>query len=273
MRGRSDGAAAKSKSKDVSKLSKVSVETVDSDDEDDCEQTVCSDSSFSDDDSEMAIPLGDPREAAATLSLKSLQREQRHHAALEVSKHAAAMMKELEIPDEPLPHEKVIVSDEEALAERLLGALAVHLASGTTVKKRKGFVDAQKLAKNWKIGQKAAERTVEATTQMAVRDFSSTTGARKLKPRHWVLDHKRLGTDVSTDTLFGKCKSLRGNTCAQVYSTPFHWVKSYPMTSKSEAHYTLDDMFNEVGVPRRIVSDGAKEFIQGEFKRKCKRAQ
>ena len=101
------------------------------------------------------------------------------------------------------------------------------------ISKRKGFVTPEKLAKNWNIGLEAAKRTVEATTQMAVRDFTTTTGGRRLKPYSWILKQKRLSTDVYTDTLFGKCKSLRGNTCCQIYATSFHFVMARPMVSKS----------------------------------------
>ena len=51
--------------------------------------------------------------------------------------------------------------------ENVLQALAHQLAAATTRKKRAGFVDATKLAKNWKIGVEAAKRTVEATTQLS----------------------------------------------------------------------------------------------------------
>ena len=54
---------------------------------------------------------------------------------------------------------------ESLLMEDTVNCLALQLAAMGTVKKRKGFVDAQKLSKNWRIGTEAARRTVEATTQ------------------------------------------------------------------------------------------------------------
>ena len=74
------------------------------------------------------------------------------------------------------------------------------LASMSTVKKRKGFIDADKLAKNWKIGKEAARRTLEVTTQRAVRDFTHTTGGRRLKPYTWMLRYPRLDSPRSTLT-------------------------------------------------------------------------
>jgi transposase len=40
------------------------------------------------------------------------------------------------------------------------------------------------------------------------------------------------------------------------------------MKSKGQAHNTLDLLFHREGVPAEIISDGAKELVQGEFRRK-----
>ena len=45
------------------------------------------------------------------------------------------------------------------------------VAAVSTLKKRKGFVDAKQLAKNWSISKELAQRTIEATTQRAIRDL------------------------------------------------------------------------------------------------------
>ena len=166
---------------------------------------------------------------------------------------------------------------EALLAEAGIGtgieAISSRLAAATTVKKRKGFVDAEKLSKNWFCSKEAAQRTLEVTTQRAVRDFTHTSGGRRLKPYSYMLRHKRIDTEVYTDTLFGKVKSLRGNTCCQVYATPFQFIRAYPMVSKKEAHTTVDEFFRKIGVPQAIIPDNAKELTLGEFQRKCRRAQ
>jgi hypothetical protein len=74
-----------------------------------------------------------------------------------------------------------------------------HLAFASTVK-RKGFVGPEQLDKNWNIGHELAKRTVEATTQLAVRDFTGTQGGKRLKPSIWVLDFDWVDVDVYTDT-------------------------------------------------------------------------
>ena len=147
------------------------------------------------------------------------------------------------------------------------------LAPVTTVKKRKGFVDAAKLAANWKIGLELARQTVNRTTQCAVRDFSHTTGGRRIKPYAWMLKWPRLQSTFYTDTLFGKITSLRGNKCAQIYATSFGFVAAHPIPSKGDAHLTLDEIFRTVGIPSSMIPDNAKELTEGDFKKKCQRAQ
>jgi hypothetical protein len=74
-----------------------------------------------------------------------------------------------------------------------------------------------------------------------------------MKPTSYVLNHKRLHADVYTDTMFGKCKSLNGNTCCQTFATDYHYIMAYPMKSKSDCHMTLKDFFKDVGVPRVLI--------------------
>jgi hypothetical protein len=71
--------------------------------------------------------------------------------------------------------------DVDAYAEVMLhgnsaGESSSILASLSTVKKRKGYVDATNLAMNWKIELKLARLTVQGTTQRAIQDFTHSTG-------------------------------------------------------------------------------------------------
>ena len=163
------------------------------------------------------------------VTLKSLQSKQHHHAALEVDRYAEVLLAEL------------------GVSERGLHAMASRLAGIQTTRQRHGFVNAEKLAKNWRIGIEAAKRTVEATTQRAVRDFSNVTGSKRLKPHAWMLDYKRIQGTVYTDTFHGVCKSLRGNLYSQVYATDYQYTRTYPMKQRSDVHETLEDFFRDVG--------------------------
>lgn len=141
---------------------------------------------------------------------------------------------------------------------------------GTT--KRKGFVGPEELAKRWHIGLETARKTLDKTTQLAVRDFTHTMGGRRLKPIHYQLKYRRLRCEMYVDVYIGKCKSLRGNKYATVYCTPFHWICFDPMESRSDAHKTLDTLFQMTGIPSALIPDNAKELTEGEFRRKALRA-
>ncbi|CAB9505252.1 Reverse transcriptase (RNA-dependent DNA polymerase) [Seminavis robusta] len=94
-----------------------------------------------------------------------------------------------------------------------------------------------------------------------------------MKPLAYQLRYPRLNIEMYTDTVYGKVTSLLGNKCAQVYCTPFHWCHVDPMKTKSEAHLTLDSLFQKIGVPRVLIPDNAKELTMGEFRRKAQRVQ
>jgi hypothetical protein len=83
------------------------------------------------------------------------------------------------------------------------------------------------------------------------------------------LTYRHLRTSVYTDTMFTTVKSLRQNTCAQVYVTSFHWNRIFPMKKKSDAHLTLDTLFRDVGVFHTIIPHNALELASGEFRRKA----
>jgi hypothetical protein len=110
-------------------------------------------------------------------------------------------------------------------------------------------VTAADLVKKWDIGLKAAEKTVQVTTQLGVK----TTDNPRLNRRFLTNDHnmryRRLGIDMYTDTLFASEKSKRGNKAAQVYGTSFGWSRAYGMKSKGEAHESYSILCSKVGVP------------------------
>ena len=149
----------------------------------------------------------------------------------------------------------------------------LSLSSTSTKPKRKGFVSPEDLAKRWGLGLEEAKKTVEVTTQLAVRDFTHTTGGRRIKPYAYQLKYPRLKVEMYCDTLYGKVKSLLGNKVAMVYCTPFHWTRVDPMAKRAESHSTLDSLFRNVGVPKAMISDNAREFVTGKFEEKLKRVQ
>ena len=58
-----------------------------------------------------------------------------------------------------------------------------------------------------------------------------------------------------------------------MFATAFQYVRIKAMASKGDTHFNLDDFFQKVGLPTRLISDNAPELTKGEFLRKAKRAQ
>ena len=64
-----------------------------------------------------------------------------------------------------------------------------------------------------------------------------------------------------TDTMIMKCKSLKGKTCAQVYTYGKGFIQADPMISKKEVVDTLGQFLEDIGIPRKIIYDRAPEQV------------
>jgi hypothetical protein len=70
-----------------------------------------------------------------------------------------------------------------------------------------------------------------------------------------------------TDTFFKDKVSARGYTCAQLFVTAEGFIAGKPLKTKSDAYTVLEHVCRKYGVPRLLVSDGAKEERLGEWGR------
>ena len=75
-----------------------------------------------------------------------------------------------------------------------------------------------------------------------------------------------------TDTYFLSIKSTRGNKCAQIWTNDIKWIRIDPMSTKSHAYHSDKKLFNNYGVPSKIVMEGARDQIMGKFKEACQDA-
>jgi hypothetical protein len=139
---------------------------------------------------------------------------------------------------------------------------------------RKHYVDAPMLAKQWGIGLETATRTLNATTQLAIRQAIHPI-QRRFRTEVMQLRYPRLGGRHGrfyTDTFFAKTPSLGGAKMAQVYTNDVNFTKIVPMKAKSEAPDTLVQFMQDIGIPSHLHSDDAKELSQGrmgDIIRKC----
>ncbi len=125
-------------------------------------------------------------------------------------------------------------------------------------KERHSAVTSENLSKRWNIGLNQAKQTLKVTTQRGVRSAILPVSQRYRTDRmcHQV---KLRNQKFYTDTLFGQCKSISNNTCAQIFANQSYFVKAYPMEQKSMAGQALRQFIRDFGVPEQLTSDGASE--------------
>jgi hypothetical protein len=97
---------------------------------------------------------------------------------------------------------------------------------------------------------------------------------RRVRVDHLHLHHPRLRGTWYADTLLSKVKSKLGNMCANVY-TQGKFTGAIPMTSRKDAGKSPIEFTDDVGIPKRLVTDGATEFTgpkYGVYKRSTSNA-
>jgi hypothetical protein len=153
-------------------------------------------------------------------------------------------------------------------------AMALNSAcriSSLQIKERK-VMSPERLANNWGIGIEATKRTLQKTTQRGIRSIADPSISRCFRTNDRSLRYQRLKTNIFTDIMFSSIESSRKNRVAQIYCNDLHWMAIYPMQSKKDAHLSLSSFMSTHGAPDFMISDGAKEEIEGHFCRKAREA-
>ena len=96
--------------------------------------------------------------------------------------------------------------------------------------------------------------------------------SRSLRVDHLHLYRTLLRGTWYADTLLSKVKSIRGNTCANVF-TQGRFTKVVPMTARSDVGQSLVYFTDNVGIPDRLRTDLAPEIVGNntEFQAQAKR--
>ena len=158
---------------------------------------------------------------------------------------------------DPTPHEADVIAHAKRITRELFS-----ISQGN----RRMAVTEDQLAARWYIGKEAAARTLNATTQEGLRYVEGPL-ERRLKTNQAHLCFPTLYTRMYSDSLFGNIKSIRGYTCAQLFTDGHGFSRVYPMKSKGDAHHALMQFIHEVGVPKDLLTDGAPEEMRGEWGR------
>ena len=103
-----------------------------------------------------------------------------------------------------------------------------------------------------------AKDTLTATPQHGIRTAVHSMSIR-LRVDHLHLHRPLLRGTWYAETLLYKVKSIRGNTCANVF-TQGRFTKVVPMTVQSDVGQLLVDFTDYVEISERLVTEGAGEF-------------
>jgi len=148
-----------------------------------------------------------------------------------------------------------------------LSIASLTCLSVTQSNTRKSSVSPTELATKWNIGLETAQRTIQATTQLAIRQAIHPL-QRRFRTEIMQLRYPRLGGRhgrFHTDTFFAKTPSLTSCTMAQVYTNDVDFSRIFPMKTKGDAPDTLIAFMQDVGIPSALHSDDAKELTQGRM--------
>jgi hypothetical protein len=134
------------------------------------------------------------------------------------------------------------------------------MASAMNATRTKG-IDPQTLAKVWRISVDDAKRTIDNTTQGAIR-VSDPALVRNFTTNDRMLRYKRINEYFFMDTFFATKKggtSSRGHTCCQLFVSDKGFVYVVPMRRKSDVLQAVKQFAKEIGAPDAIISDSARE--------------
>jgi hypothetical protein len=106
---------------------------------------------------------------------------------------------------------------------------------GAVMARKSRGVSAEHLSKIWHISHSDAARTLDVTAQL-LHCNPGTALSRNAGTDDRAVRYERLKSKFFTDTLFATkmAKSLRGNTCSQLYVSDKGFVLVYPMQTQSE---------------------------------------
>jgi Reverse transcriptase (RNA-dependent DNA polymerase) len=162
-----------------------------------------------------------------------------------------------------LHREHQVEFNQATIVERIVAEIRVDMIDDVPTRRtfvsaeRHLGVSAQELSDRWCIGLKQAENTIKITTQLATRSATMPLSRRYRADR--IFENPLLRGQFYTDTLDGRCKSLDGNSYAQVFATKDLFAVVYPMASKSMAGEGLRQFVHDYGRPEHLTYDGAGE--------------
>jgi hypothetical protein len=143
--------------------------------------------------------------------------------------------------------------------------------SVTSTTNRNSVITKEYLSQLWGISLNTAAQTLQVTTQKGIKNAIHPI-VRRYATKQSRLRYNQLGSKHGkfySDTSFATTSSTRGNTMAQLYVNDAKYMRIMPMRRKGDAHHTLLELIQDVGIPAAIHCDGARELQLGKWRDTC----
>ena len=126
---------------------------------------------------------------------------------------------------------------------------------------------AEFLSKIWSIKEDEAERALEENTILYNRPAANDL-SRRVTNSDRRTRYRRIRSNFFTDTFFvhKNATTKEGFTCMQLFVSDKGFLAVYPMRSKAEFPDALKLFCKEIGVPERLIVDGAREQTSRKVK-------
>ena len=146
----------------------------------------------------------------------------------------------------------------DTFARSVIRSIKVHGISSVNSAAWHAKITVEELAQKFRISLDTALATLKATTQRGLRSAVHPLTRRYRTGLLHGMEERRLPGKWYTDTFFSRYKSIRGNTCAQLF-TNTTFISVHPMATKADAGHSLNEFTDDVGIPTSLVFDGAAE--------------
>ena len=136
----------------------------------------------------------------------------------------------------------------------------------------KSDFNVERLMRAWQIDKETALKTIRATTQRYKRkqDPKMTRNSPTIDK---ATRYNRINDHLFIDTMFATSKggkSIRGNTCAQIFTTDREFIAAYPLQSKAQVKQAIRLFCKEIGVPSVFIGDQTGEQTSNDVRQYIK---
>ena len=154
-----------------------------------------------------------------------------------------------------------LMSSQVQVAEIAMPSALLDVPSARTFqsKEHHSAITPSNLSERWYIGLGQAAQMLKVTTQWLMCSTILPLAQQYRVDRMFI--RPCIHGTIYTDTMNGRYKSLDGTKQAQIFANEWFFATTYPMEHKSSAGQALKQFIFDVGIPDKLVCDGAAKQV------------